>query len=138
MGEALGTDRATLHSLDVIVTNGSGGLHARGDISIVNDLPLRCTVSPDTGETVGLQLQIDRERISLRRILTGEALYLLFDSEKILDVMTQFMSDDVSLGKICIAAAETSELIPETQVDVDLPVRGAIERASLRLGNAAT
>ncbi len=43
MGEGLGTDRATLHSLDVVIAGGSG-LHARGDLGVVNDLPLCSTV----------------------------------------------------------------------------------------------
>lgn len=131
MREALGTDRATLHSLDMVITDGGSRLHPCGDIGIVNDLPLRCTMRPHAGETVRLQLQIDGERVSLRRVLTGEAPNLLFDSKKVLDMVAQFMSDNVSLGKVGVAAAETTEFIPETQVDVDLFVCRAIERSGL-------
>ena len=138
MGEALRTYCSTLHSLQMVVAHCSRCLQASLDIGVVNDLTLLGTVRPDAGETVRLQFEIDGERISLGWILAGQVLNLLFDSEDILDVVAEFVRDDVSLGKVGIAAAEASEFIPEAQVDVDLLIRRAIERAGLRLGGTAT
>src|SRR5277367_2361641 len=59
--------------------------------------------------------------------------YLLFDAEDILHVVTEFVSDHVSLGEICVAAAEPLQFIPETEIDINLLVCRAIERPRLRL-----
>ena len=138
MGEALRTYCSALHSLQVIVAYGCRCLQARGDIGVVNDLTLLGAVRPYACEAVCLQFEIDGERVPLRRILTGEVLNLLFDSEDILHVVAEFVRDNVSLGKVRVTAAEMPEFIPEAQVDVDLLIRRAIERAGLRLGGTAT
>lgn len=137
MREALRAHRPTLHSLDMVVTDSGRCLQTSGDIGIVDDLALLGAVRPDTGKAVCLQLEINRERVSLGGILTGEPLDLLLDSENVLNVVAKFVSDDVSLREVRIAAAETSKLIPEAEVDIDLFVRRTIERPGLRLRNTA-
>jgi hypothetical protein len=63
--------------------------------------------------------------------MTGETPHLLFDPEKVLYMMAELMSNHIGLRKIRIAAAETSELVPETQVDINLFVSGTVERSAL-------
>ena len=137
MGEALRTYRAALHALEVIVAYGCGCLEAGGDIGVVNDLALLSAVRPYACEAVRLKFEIDGERVSLGGILTGKVLNFLFDSENILHVVPEFVGDNVGLREVRIAAAEAAEFIPEAEVDVDLPVGGAVKRAGLGLGHAA-
>src|SRR5271170_5831218 len=64
--------------------------------------------------------------------------HLLFDAEDVLYVVTEFVSNHISLGKICVASSEALQLIPEAEIDINLFVRRAIERPGLRLGGATT
>ena len=49
-----GLTAPVFHALQVVITDSSGRLHASSDIGVVNDLPLRCAVSPHAGEAVRL------------------------------------------------------------------------------------
>jgi hypothetical protein len=71
VGEAFGTYCSALHSLQMIVADGCGGLQTSCDIGVVNDVALFGAMSPHTGEAIGLQLKVNGEGISLRRILPG-------------------------------------------------------------------
>jgi len=72
----------------MIVANCGGGLKTSGNVGIVDDVALLRAVRPHAGKAVCLEFEIDRERISLRRILAGDAPDLLFDAENVLNVMT--------------------------------------------------
>jgi hypothetical protein len=56
MSEAFGTYRTSLHSLQVIVADSSGSLHAGGDIGVVNDLSLCSAMRPHACKAIRLQL----------------------------------------------------------------------------------
>src|SRR5215471_1345184 len=52
-------------------------------------------------------------------------------------MVTKLVRDNVCLRKVGVAATETFQLIPKTEVDVDLLVRRTVEGAGLRLCGAA-
>jgi len=131
MGEALRAYRSALHPLQVIVAHRGSCLQASRDIGVVNDFSLLAAVRPYACEAVRLEFEIDRERVSLGWILAGETLNFLFDSENLLHMVTEFVRDNVGLGKVRAAAAEALEFIPETQVDVDRLVNGTVKRPCL-------
>lgn len=104
-----------------------------GDIIRMHNPALLSRVSPDSRKAVRLQLQIDRQMIALPRILLRKPLFPGLNSQQLLDMVSQFMRDNVSLGKLRRASAKLLQLFPETQVDINLLVLRAIERASRSL-----
>ena len=137
MREALRAHRSALHTLHMIVADSGGGLQTSGDIGVMNDVALFGAMRPHAREAIRLEFEIDGKRVSLRWILTGKLPHLLFDAENVLHMVAKLMRDNIGLRKVGIAATETFQLIPETEVDVDLLVRRTIERTGLRLGGAA-
>ena len=137
MREALGAYSSPFEALNVIVANRGRCLQTSRDVGVVNDVALRRAVRPHTSETIRLEFKIDGETISLRWVLSRKLSDLSFDAEKILHMVAQLVRDDVGLGEFRIAAAESSQFIPETQIDVDLFIRRAVERAALRLSSTA-
>ena len=136
MGKALGRHASAGQA---IVTDRRGGGEAFFYISGIEELfPVR-VIPPHAGETIGLQLELDRERVCAgatpRPLLS--LLHLAIDAEQVLHVMADFMRYDIGLREITRRAKPFRELGKEPEVQVDLPVCRAIERSRRRLGRAA-
>jgi len=94
---------------------------------------------PDTGETISLQLQANGQRIALAR--TGALLCtrnLARRADQILDVVTEFMRDDIVLRKVAARAEPVGQLVEEAGVEEDPVVGRAVEGAHRRLCRTAT
>src|ERR1700761_5298824 len=65
----LRADGTAGHFLEVIVADRGRGLQRSGNVIGVDDVPLLGAMSPDTGEAIGLQLQIHGERILVVLVL---------------------------------------------------------------------
>ena len=137
MGEGLGADGAAGHLLQVVVAYGGGGGEGTGDVVGVDDAALLGGVSPDAGEAVGLELEVDGEVVALAWVLAGKRDFPALDAEELLDVVAELVGDDVGLGELGGGASEALELVPEGKVDVDLFVLRAVEGAGGGLGGAA-
>ena len=95
-------------------------------------------VRPDAGVAVGLQLHHHLQLVLLDLIGARPRLaHLLRDAGDGLDVVADLMRDDVGLREVARRLELRLELVPEGQVDVDLLVAGAVERAGARVGAAA-
>ena len=80
----------------------------------------------------------DRELVgALLGAALARRMHLLGDAEQVLDVMSDFVGDDVGLGEIARCTEPLRQHAVEIEVDVDLPVPGAIERPDRRARPAA-
>src|SRR5262245_45897543 len=95
-------------------------------------------MSPHAGVTVGLQLLPDRECVGLpfTSTLPGR-LQLSRNARKRLNVMADLVGDDVGLREVSWCAESIIEFPEEGQIEIDLAVAGAVERAHGRLTEAA-
>ena len=83
-----------------------------------------CFVTPDAGITVGLQLDAHRTLVRVageRRALERAC--------QVLNVMPDFMREHVGLREIAGRAELPMEIVEEAEVEIDLAVARAIERA---------
>ena len=88
---------------------------------------LRSMPEPHAGVTIGLQLEPDGWRGGSRTL--PAALHPLHGADQVLDVMAEFMGQDVRLS--CVAALRVElagQLIEEFEIEVDRGVGWAIER----------
>jgi hypothetical protein len=65
-------------------------------------------------------------------------MYFSFNSDQLLDVMAEFMGEDVSLGEFSRSSESLLEFVKKCQIDVDLLVFRAIERPAGCLSPATT
>ena len=95
-------------------------------------------IGPDAGEAVGLQLHAHLERVGLRLAhALARGLDLIGDAEQLLHVMADLMRDDIGLGHVARRVEAVLQLLVEVEVDIDLLVVRAVERAHLRQPSAA-
>ncbi len=126
MGEGVGDDGPGGLALDPVVADGAGRVERLLEIARLEDVarPLG-VVGPDPGEAVGLELEPDRQCVSVR---LGEPLLLpvdlVGDPEEVLDVVADLVGDDIGLGEVAGCAESGPELVVETEIDVDLLVGG--------------
>ncbi len=87
-------------------------------------------VCPDARQEIRLELEPNRQLVAffLAHLALG-SVHLLADAEQVLNVMSDFVSNDVGLGELAGGLEFVRELFEEAQVDVDLRVGRAIERA---------
>ena len=79
---------------------------------------LRCSVlAPHAGEAVGLQLERDRGGTLFVGLVLDELLLVLLNAEKVLNMMAEFVGDDVRLCEVGRGTAELRQFIPEAEVD---------------------
>src|SRR5438132_857079 len=79
----------------------------------IDDAALRRRMSPDAGQAVCLQLQPHRDRVARSvRGLRASGLRVVHHAQLILDVMADFVRDDVGAGEIA-RSAETLRKLPE-------------------------
>src|SRR5688572_3315702 len=95
-------------------------------------------IGPHAGKAIGLQLDLYGERVAFALAHVGAGLPdLLLDAEHGLHVVPDLVRDDVGLRKVARRAEAARQLVEEAQVDIDLLVGRAIERADRRLREAA-
>lgn len=102
MGKAVGNDIALSLFLQAVVADGFGGQHRFLNVFGFEDIVIDGVVSPNTGETVGLQFEFNRKGIGL---FFADLLLHFVDfrqnAEQVLNVMADFMGNNV--GKRGIA-----------------------------------
>ena len=131
--------------LQPVIANGGRSLHRRFNIARLNESPLFFRmVCPYTGKTICLQFDAHLKLIGLDFV--HSTLGLLNPGEnaqQILDVMTDFVGNHVSLRELTalaadIAASEAPRKVPEEGgVEIDLLVIRTVEGAHRRLGHPA-
>src|SRR5215831_7514235 len=93
-------------------------------------------MSPDTCQAVGLKFEADREFIpgvgTCALCLTD----LAINSKQVLDVMTNFVSQNIRLCEISGGPKAVSQFIVEPQIDIDLLISRAIEGTGGRFGES--
>jgi hypothetical protein len=85
------------HFLKAIVSHCGGCLHGGLYIALVDDFPLLGRHCPYAGKTIGLQFQANGQWIRLTGIAGSHALHPPFNAQNLLDVMSNFMGDDICL-----------------------------------------
>ena len=128
---------AAAHALQMVVADGGGGAEGSGDVVLVDDVALGGGVRPDAGEAVGLEFEVDGELISFARNLFRQPAHFALDAGELLDVVAEFVSENVGLGEVSRVAAHAFEVIPEIEIDVDLFIGWTIEGAGRGLGSSA-
>ena len=128
MCESIGHHIALTPPLQPIVTDGGCRLHSSFDIARFDEPPLFLrVVRPHPGKAVGLQLDSYLKLIAFDRVHTALCfLHLGQDSEQILHVVADLVSDHIGLRELAalasdIAAAETPlEILKECGVEINL------------------
>ena len=102
MSKAVGNDIALSLFLQAVITDGFGSKHGFLNVFGFEDVVVDGVVSPNTGETVGLQFEFDGKGIGL--FLADLLLHFVDfrqNAEQVLNVMADFMGNNV--GKRSIA-----------------------------------
>lgn len=119
----------------LVITDGVCSPHAFLDISSFN---ARCIFGrPYTGIAICLQLHPNLERVTFG--LTGTSLRTtnpIGDTGEVLDMMADFMRDNIGISEIA-AAAHLLHLLEEGSIEIDPLIGRAIKGAHRRLGRAA-
>jgi hypothetical protein len=105
-----------------IVADRRRGADALVDVAGVEQILLVGSDVPHAGEAIRRELELHRERIRAGSAPAAllRLLHLPIDAEQILDVMTDFVRDDVSLREITGRAESPIELTERTR-DRDTP-----------------
>src|SRR4051794_7010139 len=88
---------------------------------------------PNPGEAISLQFQLHRNAFRRRRILFLVLMCLLLDADQLLNVVSDFVCQHVSLGKLSRRSESALQLIVKTKIDIHLFVGWTIERSGSRL-----
>lgn len=124
--------------LNAIVSDGRGRVERLGNVLLgqLCDVARADGVAgPHAGEAVRLELDRDRRASGAR--LPGPC--PLERAREVLDVVAVLVRQDVCLGEVAAARAETgAELIEEPQVEVDALVERTVERPDLGAREPAT
>ena len=99
MCEAFRSNVAGGHFLKAVVSHCGGRLHSGLYIALVDDFSLLGRHRPYAGKTICLQLEANGQWIRLTRVARSHALHPPFNAQYLLDVMSNFMSDDVCLSE---------------------------------------
>jgi len=94
-------------------------------------------MSPHTGKAVCLQFHGYGKLIARSRVLLLNVAYFALDAQHVLHVVPDFVRHYICLGKLARRAV-AAQLIPETEVKINLLVRRAIEGASRCPSSAAS
>src|ERR1700677_902900 len=94
-------------------------------------------MSPHTGKAVCLQFHGYGKLIARLRVLLLNVAYFAFDAQHVLHVVSDFVRHYICLGELARCAV-AAQLIPETEVKINLLVRRAIKGTSRRSGSAAS
>jgi hypothetical protein len=99
VSECFGADVSSCHFLEPVVANSGGRAQAGFYIALVDNFSLLGGVCPHAGKAVRLQLQAYRQRIGLRWVRLAHPLHFALYSKQLLNMMSDFVSDYVSLRK---------------------------------------
>ena len=94
-------------------------------------------VGVDAGEAVRLQLEAHRKLVGSVRVALLQAVYLVGNAEQVLHVVADLVRDDISAREIAARPQLRFHLLVESEVDVELLVGRAVERAHRRFREAA-
>ena len=95
-------------------------------------------LAPDAGQAIGLQFELHRQRIGLAWAGAAAGFFdLRGNAELLLNVVTDFMRDDVGLGELARRLETLFQLAEEDEVDINLLVARAVKRPHRRLAGAA-
>jgi hypothetical protein len=89
-------------TLQAIVPNAAGGLQRLFHVTGFENMPrfLR-VVGPDAGQAIRLQFHHHRQSVGFRLARASpEGLNPIGDSQQVLDMVPDFMGDDIGLGKV--------------------------------------
>ena len=125
--------------LEAVVADGSRCVEAFLDVPVLKDLGGGIgLLRPDAGEAVGLEFHAHRQRVGIGLGGAHAGLGdLVGDAEQVLHMVANLMRDHIGLGEIARCAELVLHVLVEGEVDVDLLVGRAIERAHGGLGAAA-
>ncbi len=139
VGERFGHHDALRLSLQRVVADARGGIQPFLDVAgLQPGLGLLRVVGPYAGQAVGLQFQAHRQRVHLLfGHAAAHAVDLGGDAQQPLHMVADLVRDHVGLRKVARRTEPPGQRVEETQVDVDLLVGRAVERAHRRLALAA-
>src|SRR5262245_41343319 len=95
-------------------------------------------MGPNSGKAVGLKFHQDAQLLLRTRVALLSHPQFSFNTQNVLHVMANLMSDDVGLGKISWRAKLALQFVVEIQIDVDALVGRAIEGTHCGFSVAAT
>src|ERR1700730_3192470 len=79
----------------------------------------------------------NRKLVGLLRVLLPCRLHLALDAEQFLHMMSNFMGQDVGLGKLSGRAEALLQFVVEAQIDINLLILWTVERTGRGLRQAA-
>lgn len=138
MSEGFRADPAGRHALQAIVANRGSRIQRLFHIRLIHDIALSRRVAPHAREAIGLQLQADRQRIRLLGTSLLKPMHSWFDAKQFLNVVTQLMSDHVSLRELTRRAKTRTQLVEKGEIEIDLLVFRAIKRTNRILSYPAS
>src|SRR5947209_16933015 len=105
--------------LQPVIADSSSSVESIADVGLrqlADVARADCTIRPDAGEAVGLQLQLDTAALG-----PGHSLpHLVHGAEEVLHVMAILVRNDVGLRKGSTRRAElAAQLVEEAEVEVD-------------------
>src|SRR6267143_644328 len=133
-----GTHPAARHALQAIVPDCGCGPQSTLHVATFQQVAWLRGSRPDSCETVGLQFHTHRKGVARARILSLQTANLSFNSEQVLDVMSELMGQHIGLGKFAGGTETLFQLVVKSEVDVDLLVARAVERPGGRLRLSAS
>lgn len=112
------------HFLQPIVSNRGCGVQPSFEIPRLDQLALSFRmVSPDTGQTVGLQFHSNRQGVGFRfRRTPAKPMHVLCDAEQILNMVSHFMGNHIGLGEIAGGVEPLGHLVEKREIQIHLPV----------------
>ena len=138
MGKAVGNDVALSLFLQTVVADGFGGKHGFLNVFGFEDIVVDGVVSPNTGETVGLQFEFDGKGIGL---FFADLLLHFVDfrqnAEQVLNVMADFMGNNVGKRGIAGGFELGAHVFVETQIQINFLVAWAVKWTHGRLACTA-
>jgi len=139
MSEGIGHDISLGLLLEAIIADGRGRPQARLDVAFLEDMPQPLSmVGPNPSEEIGLQLQSNRQPLGLGLAHPLLArMNLVTDPLQVLDVMTDFVSEYVSLREFSRRVESIRQFIEEHQVDVNSLIGRTVEGPDGRGGISA-
>ena len=126
MREAFGNDDALRSALKPVIANCFGGAKAFLDVASFKQVGI--VTRPDAGIAIGLELHCNLQPVALR--LAGtllRALNLIGHTRQFLDMMANFVRDDIGCCEITSCAKALRKLTKKFGVEVDAFVRRAIK-----------
>ena len=145
VGKAIRRDPRSGHPLDAVVADRGGSVQPFIDVAglelhfpLSGPARLRGVMAPDAGETVGLQLEPDRQLVLLIWTRLLEAADLRLDAEQMLHVVPKLVRQHVGLRKIARRAEPLLKLGEESQVEVNERIGRAVEGTGRGLRGSAS